>query len=76
MKINAVNIEMEAFGAQFANMDDSEQAAFFKGIAGEVRRWESTYNAQMQFHSVSRLVKKEDRDLLSKTLACVWYKED
>jgi len=76
MKINAVNIDMEAFGAQFANMDDSEQAAFFKGLAGELRCWKSTYNAQMQFHAVSKLVKKEDRDLLDETVACVWYKDE
>lgn len=40
-------------------MDDNEQALFFKGLAGELRCWNSTYNAQLQFHGVARLLNKE-----------------
>jgi hypothetical protein len=44
MRINTVEINMEAFGADFANMDDVEQAKFFKGLARELICWHSDYN--------------------------------
>ena len=75
MKIQAV-IDMEALGAQFANMDDNEQALFFKGLAGELQCWKSTYRAQLQFHGVARLLNKEQKELLADTVGMVWYKEE
>jgi hypothetical protein len=76
MKIAAVNVDMEAFGAQFANMDDEDQALFFMGLAGELRCWKSTYQAQMQFHSVARKLKKETKELLADMVGVIWYKEE
>jgi len=76
MKVQSVNIDTEAFGAEFANMDDKEQALFFKGLAGELRCWKSTYNAQLQFHAVARLLNKEQIELLADTVGMVWYKEE
>ena len=76
MKIQVVDINMEALGAQFANMDDSDQSLFFKGLVGELRCWDSIYHGQMQFHSVARLLTEEDKALLDQTVGCIWYKED
>ena len=76
MRIQTVNIDMEAFGAEFANMDDSEQALFFKGLAGELRCWKSMYHAQLQFHGVAQLLKQDQKELLADTVGMVWYKEE
>ena len=76
MRIQTVNIDMEAFGAEFANMDDNEQALFFKGLAGELRCWKSTYHAQLQFHGVARLLNPDQKELLADTVGMVWYKEE
>lgn len=76
MKIQTVTIDMEALGAQFANMDDNEQAAFFKGLAAELQCWKSTYHAQLQFHGVARLLKQDQKELLAETVGMVWYKEE
>jgi hypothetical protein len=75
MKIQAVNIDMEAFGAQFANMDDSDQALFFKGLARELICWKSEYNAQMQFHGVAKGLKEDEKRALDNALGCLWFKE-
>lgn len=76
MKVQSLKIDMEAFGAVFANMDDNDQALFFKGLAGELRGWKSTHNAQLQFHGVARLLNKEQKELLADTVGMVWYKEE
>lgn len=76
MKTQTVELDMEAFGAQFANMGDDDQALFFKGLAGELKCWESAYAAQIQFHSVGRKLKPEQKKLLAQTVAMVWHEED
>lgn len=76
MKIQDITIDMEEFGAHFANMDDDDQALFFKGLAGELKCWKSTYKAQMQFHSVARKLAYDTKQLLSETVGMVWYKEE
>lgn len=76
MEVQSVKIDMEAFGAEFVNMDDKEQALFFKGLAGELRCWKSTYLAQLQFHGVARLLNPEQKELLADTVGMVWYKEE
>ena len=76
MKVQSVKIDMEAFGAEFANMDDNEQALFFKGLAGELRCWKSNYNAQLQYYGVARLLKQDQKELLADTVGMVWYKEE
>jgi hypothetical protein len=75
MKIQAVNIDMEAFGAQFANMDDNDQALFFKGLARELICWKSEHLAQMQFHGVAKGLKEDEKRALDNALGCLWYKE-
>jgi len=76
MRIQAVNIDMEAFGAQFANMDDNEQAAFFKGLASELKTWPSVHQAEMQFCAVGRLLKDEHKKILDSAIGMVYYKEE
>jgi len=76
MKIQSVQIDMEAFGAQFANMDDNEQAAFFKGLAAELKTWPSIHQGEMQFCSVGQLLKDEQKKILSQVVGIAWYKEE
>jgi len=73
VRIQAVEINMEVFGAHFANMDDEEQAAFFKSLARELKLWKSTYHGQLQFHSVGKHLTKEDKEMLDEVVACAWY---
>jgi hypothetical protein len=75
MKIQSVKIDMEAFGAQFANMDDNEQALFFKGLADELKTWPSIHQGEMQFCSVGNLLKEEQKQILSRALEIIWAKE-
>jgi hypothetical protein len=74
MKIQSVKIDMEAFGAQFANMDDNEQALFFKGLAAELKTWPSIHQGEMQFCSVGNLLKDEQKEILSNVLGIIWFK--
>ena len=76
MKIQTVTIDMEALGAQFANMDDNEQAAFFKGLAAELKTWPSIHQGEMQFCSVGRLLKDDQKKILSQVVEMAWYKEE
>lgn len=75
MKIQSVQVDMEAFGAQFANMDDNEQALFFKGLADELKTWPSIHQGEMQFCSVGNLLKEEQKQILSRALEIIWAKE-
>ena len=75
MKIRTVEINMEAFGAEFAVMDDRKQAAFFKGMARELQSWKSNYHAEMQFHSVAQLLSQQDKDTLERAISCIYFKE-
>lgn len=75
MKIQTVTIDMEAFGAQFANMDGNEQALFFKGLASELKTWPSLHQGAMQFCSVGRLLKDDQKKILDETVGLAWYKE-
>ena len=74
MKVQVVNIDIEALGAQFANMDSEEQALFFKGLARELMCWKSEYNAQMQFHLVACCLKEDEKKTLGNALGCLWFK--
>jgi hypothetical protein len=76
MKIQAVQIDMEAFGAQFANMDDNEQALFFKGLAAELKTWPSIHQGEMQFCAVGRLLKNDQKKILSQVVEMAWYVEE
>jgi hypothetical protein len=74
MKVQAVQIDMEAFGAQFANMDDNDQALFFKGLAAELKTWASVHQGEMQFCSVGRLLKDDEKEILSQVVEIAWEK--
>lgn len=67
--IQPIKIDYEAFGAEFANMNDNEQALFFKGIAKQLKHWETTHHILMQGTNYSTLLKKmltqDERNLLS-----------
>jgi hypothetical protein len=76
MKIQTVQIDMEALGAQFANMDDKEQALFFKGLAAELKTWPSIHQGEMQFCSVGCLLNDDQKKILSRVVEMAWYKED
>jgi len=76
MKIQTVSIDMEALGAQFANMDDNEQAAFFKGLSAELKTWPSIHQCEMQFLSVGRLLRDDQKKILSQVVEMAWYKEE
>jgi len=74
MKVQAVSIDFKAFGAQFANMDSTEQALFFKGLARELICWKSEYNVQMQFNHVADELKEDEKRALDNALGCLWFK--
>lgn len=67
--IQPIKIDYEAFGAGFANADNNEQALFFKGIAKQLKHWETTHHILMQGANYSTLLKKmltqDERNLLS-----------
>jgi hypothetical protein len=76
MRIQSVQINMEALGAQFANMDDDEQAAFFKGLSEELKNWPSTYQGQMQFCAVGNLLTNDQKEILEKTVSIIFEKKE
>lgn len=75
MRIQAVQIDMEVFGAQFANMDDYEQAAFFKGLASELKLWPSLHQGEMQFCGVNLLLTDEHKKILAATVGITFHTE-
>ncbi len=75
MKIQSVEIDMEAFGAEFANKDSKDQAAFFKGLARELMTWKSRHSAQMQFAFVGNDLKDDEKEMLEYAVEQAWYKE-
>ena len=71
MKLETVSINMELLGARFANADDTEQGAFFKGLAAELRNYPSQHQAQMQFAYVGGKLSPEDKRTLNNALCMV-----
>ncbi len=76
MRVRSVNIDMQALGAEFAGMDSSEQANFFKGLARELALWNSSHNIQVQFCFVSDDLNHKEKEELKNALEMLWYKED
>lgn len=76
LRNQSVSIDMEALGAQFANIDDNEQAAFFKGLVAELKTWPSIHQGKMQFCSVGRLLNDDQKKILSQVVEMAWYKEE
>ena len=68
MKVQTVSIDMEAFGAAFANLDSKEQGAFFHGLAQELKRFESHYSAQLQFGYIAQEITEGDKAILEDVL--------
>jgi hypothetical protein len=66
MKIQSVQIDLEAFGAHFANMDDDDQAAFLRGLASELQHWPSEYRQGLQFLAVADRLSTEHRRILTR----------
>lgn len=64
MKIRSFDVNMEAFGAEFAKMGSIEQAYFFKGLAAELRHFESCHHAEMQFCSIGNKLSAKDKSTL------------
>jgi hypothetical protein len=75
MRINTVEINMEAFGADFANMDDAEQAKFFKGLARELICWHSDYKVQLQFAYIASKLQLDEKKELDNALGMLYFKE-
>ena len=76
MRISTVEINMEALGADFAGMDDHEQAKFFRGLARQLIIWKSDYKAQMQFHAIAKLLTQQEKDALDNALGCLYFKDE
>ena len=68
MKIQTVTIDMALLGAQFANMDSTEQVAFFHGLASEMEHYPSVYQGQMQFAQIARDMTQVDKLILDEFL--------
>jgi hypothetical protein len=75
MKPETVMINMELFGAHFANLGSGEQAAFFKGMAKELSTWDSNFRKQMQFACIAAELKINERDELENVLTMLYPKE-
>jgi len=75
MKAQSVTIDMELLGAAFANMNSSEQSAFFRGLANELSHWESDFKKQMQFTHVAGELKDNEKEELETALEMIWFKE-
>ena len=73
--MKSINIDWEALGAQFAHMEDNTQALFFKGLARELKTWETHYHKELQFAYVSRLLKPEEKEELE-VLGMLWFKDE
>lgn len=75
MKVKAFDINLELFGAEFANMDSKDQAKFFNGMAKELLTWETKHRVEMQFCYVIDDIKPECRDVLKTALGMLIYEE-
>ena len=76
MQVKTFEIKWRLVGAKLANLDDSDQAEFFKGLAMEFRNWDSTYKAQVQAHSIADMLSDKDKKLLKLILSCLWMEDE
>jgi hypothetical protein len=72
----AISIRWDILGAQLAAGSDEDQAEFFKGFIQELDTWDSQYQREMQMHSIAANMREYDKAALSKTLPCIWFKEE
>jgi hypothetical protein len=71
----SIDVNWEILGAEFVNMGDNEQAAFFHGMARELSHWKSDHLKQMQAFYVADKLKPEDKAELDTFLGCLWFKD-
>lgn len=74
--INTIEINWELLGAKFANMNDTEQSLFFKGLAQELMNWESIHKVQMQFSFISDKLNDKQKNILDDALGMLYYKDE
>ena len=74
MKAEVVEINMELLGAAFARADSNEQVAFFKGLAYELKRFDSYYHKEAQFAYVASELTLDEKKQLQ-VLEILWYEE-
>jgi len=75
--IDTITFNWEAAGALFATMKADEQAAFFRGVAGELSTWESSWHAEMQGCYVLKELEKlpeKQRECLERFLGMLTYR--
>lgn len=65
MRIGLQDTDWSYIGAKLAQSDDNEQAEFFKGLAKELRSFETRHQAEMQTISTASKLSREDKEILS-----------
>jgi F0F1-type ATP synthase alpha subunit len=75
MRVQPILIDMEALGAEFAVMDSTDQAKFFRGLARELKTWKSDYQKQLQFAHVASEITPADKGELENALGMLWLKD-
>ena len=50
--MKAIEINYELFGSEFANIDSKKQSSFLKGLACELKHWQSDHHKEMQGYDV------------------------
>lgn len=74
--MKSININMKAFGAEFANMDSDMQTDFFTGLGKELLTWETNHLVEMQFLSIGQNLSPNVKQKLKYALRCLWYEEE
>ena len=67
-------INMGLFGAAFARAGSNDQVKFFKGLAYELKRYDSYYHKEAQFAAVASELTMEEKKQLQ-VLEILWYEE-
>lgn len=73
--IKSVEINWEAFGAEFATESDENQAKFFKGFACEISHWVSDHHKQMQGSMVADKLTESHKKELETFMQMLWFKD-
>lgn len=73
--IKSIQINWEVLGAQFANLSDEEQGAFFNGLSRELKHWESCHQKQMQGSMIADKINDQDKKELETFLGMLWFKD-
>ncbi len=76
MKVESFKIDMESFGAEFANVDSKEQGLFFKGFANELSHWKSDHQKQMQAAFIRDELSADEQKELKNALEMLWFDDE